>query len=63
MQKAVVVCLDTVDKKHFVTVDEFNTLLEDGWEVENQDPIGKDFNYNLIVLEKKDEMTHICLIY
>lgn len=51
MQKAVIVGLNKVDKKYFVTIDELNQMLEEGWEVEVQDPIGETFN--LLILEKK----------
>ncbi|MEA2071824.1 MAG: hypothetical protein U9O98_11120 [Asgard group archaeon] len=55
MQKAVIVCLEKPEKfenrKNYVSLEEFNEMLKQGWEVEVQDPIGT--NYNLIILEKE----------
>jgi polyhydroxyalkanoate synthesis regulator protein len=50
MQKAVIVGLHNVDKEYYITIEELNQMLEEGWEVKVQDPIGDAFN--LLILEK-----------
>lgn len=57
LQKALIVCINKEERfkdiKNLVTIDELNKYFEQGWELESQDPFGKDFN--LIVIEKKDK--------